>query len=467
MLFNSIEFLVFFPLVLFLFYLIPHKFRWALLLIASYFFYGSWKIEFLSLLVISTVSDFFIAKNIHKSSNKKNKRLLLATSLFINLGILFFFKYSSFLVNEALDFSSFSNHKKEVIQSWFLFDLPVGISFYTFQTIGYTIDVYLKKTRPEKNIGKFALYVSYFPQLVAGPIERYNHLGPQLFKKVRFNYSNFKSGLRLMLYGFFVKMVIADNLAPLVDSVFNSPTDYSSQGILAGILGFGWQIYADFYGYSLIAIGGAKCMGVNLMDNFKTPYFSKSISEFWRRWHISLSTWFRDYLYLPLGGNKVSSALWVRNILAVFLLSGIWHGANWTFLIWGAIHALMYLAERYFPIKWKRKNILEKIGGLIITYLVVNLAWTFFRASSFENATQLLTLIAELNITGQQLEFQNTLLSFIVVFLVIEIASRSTRIDNWLNKLTFPFRWIIYGILLFGILGFAGTTNHPFIYFQF
>lgn len=467
MLFNSIEFLVFFPLVLLLFYLIPHKFRWVLLLVASYFFYGSWKIEFLSLLLISTISDFFIAKHIYKSSSKNNQRLLLATSLFLNLGILFFFKYSSFLVNEALNFYSLEDHKKEIVQSWFLFDLPVGISFYTFQTIGYTIDVYLKKTRPEKNIGKFALYVSYFPQLVAGPIERYSHLGPQLFKKTRPNYPGIQSGLRLMLYGFFVKMVIADNLAPMVDSVFNSPANYSSQGILTGILGFGWQIYADFYGYSLIAIGGAKCMGVNLMDNFKTPYFSTSISEFWRRWHISLSTWFRDYLYLPLGGNKVSSVLWIRNILAVFLLSGIWHGANWTFLIWGAIHALMYLAERYFPVKWKRKHFLEKLGGLVITYLVVNLAWTFFRASSFENAIQLLSLFMDFNSNGLMLEFESPLLFFIFVFLVLEIASKSIRIDNWFSNIGLPFRWTLYGILIFGILGFAGTTNHPFIYFQF
>ncbi len=388
-------------------------------------------------------------------------------SLFINLGILFFFKYSSFLATEILSFTSLTDYQKGEVLKFFAFDLPVGISFYTFQTLGYTIDVYYGRSRAQQNIGKFALYVSYFPQLVAGPIERYGHLSPQLFKRISINYENLSKGFRLVLYGFFIKMVIADNLAPLVDQVFGNPGEFDSASAGLGVLGFGWQIYADFYGYSLIAIGTAKAMGVNLMDNFKTPYFAKSISEFWQRWHISLSTWFRDYLYIPLGGNRVSSGFWIRNILAVFLLSGLWHGANWTFVIWGAIHALMYIAEKYFPLKWKRDKLHQKILGFIITYLTVNLAWAFFRASNFDHAMDVLSQVFLFRTDGTSLEITNQLFLFLSLFLVIEITSRKVRIDDWFNRFPTALRWVWYAVFMFCIWGFAGTTNHPFIYFQF
>jgi D-alanyl-lipoteichoic acid acyltransferase DltB (MBOAT superfamily) len=343
----------------------------------------------------------------------------------------------------------------------------VGISFYTFQTLGYTLDVYYGRTRAQQNIGKFGLYVSYFPQLVAGPIERFSHLSPQLFKQVKLNYENLQSAFRLILYGFFIKMVIADNLAPLVDEIFARPQEYDSLSTLGGILGFGWQIYADFYGYSLIAIGTAKAMGVNLMDNFKTPYFSASIMDFWRRWHISLSTWFRDYLYLPLGGNRVSKGFWIRNILAVFLLSGLWHGANWTFVIWGAIHAFMYFAERFTPVKWPRTNWWQMSLGWIITYTAVNLAWTFFRANSFDQATEVLSHVLSWQYSGESLEMTKLMFVLFTGFLIIEVASRKVRIDQWFAHFPLWFRWSLYSILMFCILAFSGTTNHPFIYFQF
>jgi len=438
-----------------------------MLLLASYFFYGSWKIEFLSLLVISTICDFLISRNIERSEHQGKRKRLLALSLFINLGILFFFKYSSFIAHELVAFTSFNDYQKAELLNFFAFDLPVGISFYTFQTLGYTIDVYFKRTKAQQNIGKFALYVSYFPQFVAGPIERYSHLSPQLFKNIKLNYRNLSDGFRLVLYGFFIKMVIADNIAPVVDQVFSNPSQFDSLSASLGVFGFGWQIYADFYGYSLIAIGVAKSMGVNLMDNFKTPYFSVSISQFWQRWHISLSTWFRDYLYVPLGGNRVSQGHWIKNILAVFLLSGLWHGANWTFIIWGAIHALMYILEKYFPIKWKRTNLFQKVTGLIITYLTVNLAWTFFRASSFESAMGVLSHISSFETSGESLMITNQLIILFILFLIFEITSRKQRIDEWLNNFPIIVRWIIYTCLLFCIWTFAGTTNHPFIYFQF
>lgn len=467
MLFNSLEFLFFLPTVLVLYYLLPHKFRWALLLIASYYFYGSWKVEFLSLLVISTICDFFVARAIEKSNNSLNRKLFLAISLVVNLGLLVFFKYAHFLTQEFLAISSIPETEHENILSFVNFDLPVGISFYTFQTLGYTLDVYFNRVKAQQNIGKFGLYVSYFPQLVAGPIERYGHLSNQLFKEVKLKYENLSNGFRLVLYGFFIKMVIADNLAPLVDQIFETPEDFNYVTVAGGIFAFGWQIYADFYGYSLIAIGVAKAMGVNLMDNFKTPYFSTSIVQFWKRWHISLSTWFRDYLYVPLGGNRVSSAFWIRNILAVFLISGIWHGANWTFLIWGGIHALMYFAERFTPIKWTRTNLLQKILGLIITYLTVNMAWAFFRANSFNHAMQVFDQILQFDFQKDFIQVQLQLLIFFTLFLLLEIATRKIRIDEWLGSKHVVFRWVMYSLLLYLILGFAGITNHPFIYFQF
>jgi D-alanyl-lipoteichoic acid acyltransferase DltB (MBOAT superfamily) len=466
-LFNSLEFLIFLPLVLIAFYALPQKLRWVFLLGASYFFYGSWKVEFLSLLVISTITDFYVAKGIESSDSHATKKRWLALSLVVNLGLLFFFKYSSFLLSELLPFTSLSPNQQSSLLHLLKFDLPVGISFYTFQTLGYTIDVYKGKAKAQKNIAKFGLYVSYFPQLVAGPIERYGHLSSQLFKPVKLDYTNLSNGFRLVLYGFFIKMVIADNLAPIVDSVFSTPSEYNSPAIGLGILGFGWQIYADFYGYSLIAIGTAKAMGVNLMDNFKTPYFATSIVDFWRRWHISLSTWFRDYLYLPLGGNKVSKTGWVRNILAVFLLSGIWHGANWTFIIWGAIHAFMYFLERFTPFKWTRNSWWQKFVGWFITYLAVNLAWTFFRANSFAHAQEVLSEMVHFKVNGLSIELSVTVTLMLIVFGVLEWSTRNTRIDDLLNSFPMMARWPLYAILLFCIWAFSGTTQHPFIYFQF
>ena len=463
MLFNSVQFLVFFPLVIAVYYLVNYKWRWLLLLVASYIFYGSWKIEFLSLIVISTLVDFYVAKQLSQTDNTHKRWKYLLVSLSCNLGMLLFFKYGSFLANLTLPFAPIPDWRKEQLLGFLSFDLPVGISFYTFQTMGYTIDIFKNKIKPEKHLGKFTLYVSYFPQLVAGPIERFDHLQPQLTSKHILTYKNLSHGARLMLYGFFMKMVIADNLAPLVDSIFETPLSYSLSTKWAGILGFGWQIYADFCGYSLIAIGAAKCMGVELMTNFKTPYFANSIQDFWRRWHISLSTWFRDYVFVPLGGSKVNQFIWIRNILVVFILSGIWHGANYTFLIWGAIHGVFYLLERF--VRLPNSPFLKPIYWLK-TYLVVSFAWLFFRASDLNNAWDVL-LGVNISKAPKIIETPIELILAFVLFVLLEVVFRKEKINQLLDRTPFVIRWSGYAVVLFFILSFSGTTNHPFIYFQF
>lgn len=463
MLFNSVQFLVFFPIVIALYYAINYQWRWLLLLAASYIFYGSWKVEFLSLIALSTLVDFYVGKQLFKNtdSNKRWKYLLL--SLGFNLGLLIFFKYGAFLANLTLPFVPIPEWRKDQILGILAFDLPVGISFYTFQTMGYTIDIFKNRIKPERHLGKFALYVSYFPQLVAGPIERFKHLQPQLLANNKLTYENLSQGARLMLYGFFIKMVIADNIAPLVDLIFEAPLEYSLTTKWAGIFGFGWQIYADFYGYSLIAIGAARCMGVELMTNFNTPYFANSIQDFWRRWHISLSTWFRDYVFVPLGGSKVNQFIWTRNVLVVFILSGIWHGANYTFIIWGAIHGVFYLIERF--VKIPNRSFLKPIHWLK-TYLIVSLAWLFFRASNVTNAVDVL-LGTDPFYNPKSLDIPRELILGFSIFIVLEIIFRKGSINLVLNRTPFVVRWSGYALIVFFILTFSGTTNHPFIYFQF
>ncbi len=336
MLFNSLQFLIFFPIVVSIFFLLPQKRRWILLLIASYYFYMCWKVEYIVLIIASTLIDYFVAKKMADLKEKVKRKKWLLISLLSNLGILFGFKYFNFVnANVQALFDNFN-----IFYGVPAFDvlLPVGISFYTFQTLSYTIDVYNGKTPVQNHLGIFAVYVSFFPQLVAGPIERSRHLLPQFYVEHKFSYDRIKYGLQQMLWGFFKKVVIADRLAIVVDGVYNNLDDYSGISLLIATIFFAFQIYCDFSGYSDIAIGSARVMGFELIDNFKRPYFSKSISEFWRRWHISLSTWFRDYLYIPLGGNRVVKWRWYYNLFITFLVSGFWHGANWTFLVWGGLH---------------------------------------------------------------------------------------------------------------------------------
>ncbi len=358
----------------------------------------SWKAEYAVLIMISTIIDYFAALHMSRTKKKTTRKGLLLLSLCVNLGLLFAFKYFNFFSESARVFlQSFGMQFSPLMLNVLL---PVGISFYTFQTLGYTIDVYNKKIKPEKHFGVFAVYVSFFPQLVAGPIERAKNLMPQFYKKHKFNYMRITNGLKLMLWGFFKKVVIADRLALVVNTVYADPYGYSGIPLIVATVFFAFQIYCDFSGYSDIAIGAAQVMGYNLMDNFKRPYFAKTISEFWKRWHISLSTWFRDYLYIPLGGNRVKVPRWYFNLFITFVISGLWHGANWTFLAWGAIHGI-YLIISIITKKWRAY--LHSITGLTkipwmhnmlkraIIFALVCIGWIFFRADTIAEGWYVLT----------------------------------------------------------------------------
>ena len=467
MVFNSLPFLVFLPTVLLCYYLLPQKFRWILVLLASYFFYGFWKVEYLGLILFSTVVDFYVSQFLSKSEVAHKRKMALSISLLANLGLLLFFKYFNWFLDDVA--SPIGIIPENAVNYWnsnFQFLLPVGISFYTFQTLGYTIDVYNRQTKAESNFFKFALFVSYFPQLVAGPIERFSNLQPQLFAKHKFTYENLKHGARFILYGLFIKMCVADNIANSVDTVFLDISSYSSVSLFWTMILFGLQIFSDFHGYSLIAIGTAQLFGVSLMTNFNSPYSSTSIREFWSRWHISLSTWFRDYVFIPLGGSKVSKMRWMVNILIIFIVSGFWHGANFTFLAWGSIHGLAYILENYSWNKTESSSVLVKSLKWLTTMIIVFLAWVFFRAESIDQAFKFIARILENN-AGNELFIQPIVYSFIGFLLLSDIVFKNRNIHIWLNDQRASVRWFIYSLMLYAILGFAGTVNHPFIYFQF
>lgn len=471
MLFNTIDFVIFLPIVIFLYFLIPYKYRWILLLAASYYFYMSWNVKYIFLIIISTIIDYVSALLMERLPNRRSRIPLLILSLTTNLGLLFFFKYFNFLSENLNVFLDIISINQDVPMMDFL--LPVGISFYTFQTLSYTIDVFYGRQKAEKHLGHFALYVSFFPQLVAGPIERFSRLSPQLKAKHNFSWDNLMHGLRLILYGLFIKMVIADNLSGIVDQVYSNPEIFSTLDILTGIFLYSFQIYSDFYGYSIIAIGSALIMGIKIMDNFKTPYLAKNIAEFWQRWHISLSTWFRDYLYYPLGGNKVKKFRWVLNILAVFLISGIWHGANWTFIIWGGIFGLFYMLEKAINslFKYDKTHSPFSLGHILLalkTFILVSFIWVFFRSQSFDEAINMFRLLFQnTDLPSAQLMIPVSIWVFILLFILSDILMYNKRFDTWLDNFPFVIRWMFYGILIFSIIVFAGVDNFPFIYFQF
>jgi D-alanyl-lipoteichoic acid acyltransferase DltB (MBOAT superfamily) len=466
-LFNSLPFLLFLPLVVVLFYVLPHRHRWIMLLAASYYFYMGWKPVYALLIVASTLVDYAAALLISQSRGAWRRRCWLAVSLSVNLGALTVFKYYGFFRGELAALIG------EV--SWLPMvqvALPVGISFYTFQTMGYTIDVYRGKHPPESHLGIFGLYVAYFPQLVAGPIERWGHLGRQLRSCQRFHYPNLAKGARLILYGLFVKMAIADNVSPYVDQVFANYEALGGAQLAMGMCLYSVQIYADFYGYSLIAIGSARLMGIRLMDNFRMPYLSVSIKQFWARWHISLTTWFREYLYLPLGGNRVGAWRWMANIAVVFGLSGLWHGANWTFLVWGGMHGAMYLAEHGLAAVWKPGRWAAAPGWRLLgwakTVAVVTLAWVFFRSPNLEHALGMLSRLVDWPSGGAQGIQPGLATCFLLLlFGAMEVAQRRSRFDRWIGAAPAWLRWLAYAALVFGIMALGGLSPHPFIYFQF
>ncbi len=478
MLFNSLEFAIFLPVVFFLYWFVANKSLKTqnfLLLAASYFFYGWWDWRFLSLIFLSSFVDYTIGIKLRKQeSNVKRKRLLLA-SILVNLGVLGFFKYYNFFIDSFV--SGFLLFGKKIEGGNLDLILPIGISFYTFQTLSYTIDVYRRKLKPTQDIITFFTFVSFFPQLVAGPIERAANLLPQFYKDRVFEYNKAVDGMRQILWGFFKKIVIADNCAYYVNDIFTNYEDYSGSTLLFGAVLFAFQIYGDFSGYSDIAIGTARLFGFELMRNFAFPYFSRDIAEFWRRWHISLSTWFRDYLYIPLGGSRGGNWLKVRNIFAIFLVSGFWHGANWTFLAWGFIHACYFLP--LLLLKRNRKNLdviseesifpgLKTIFQIGFTFFLTVIAWVFFRAESISHALDYIS-----NIFGKSLFHSIDLISpslppLILFMLTIEWLNRSKEhaLDfSSLNIAKFS-RWGIYLVIVFLIIWFHGEQE-DFIYFQF
>lgn len=494
MLFNSFDFLVFFPVVTIGFFALPHKARWAWLLVASCYFYMVYKPEYILILAATIVIDYFAGIWIEKQQDKKRKKYFLILSLIANIGVLAYFKYYNFIAISLNDFlSGYGILRKPLpLLEWLL---PIGLSFHTFQAMSYTIEVYRGNQKAEYHFGIYALYVMFYPQLVAGPIERPQNVLHQFHEKQTFDYQRVKFGLQLMAWGLFKKVVIADRLAIFVDEVYNLPHLHQGTELIVGIIFFSFQIFCDFSGYSDVALGSAQVMGFKLMKNFDRPYFSKTISEFWHRWHISLSTWFRDYLYIPLGGNRVSKPRWYFNQFTVFFVSGIWHGANWNFVIWGALHgfylifALITKKPRNYIVKTlkiDRLGIFYKFIQVGITFCLVTFAWIFFRGNYLEQSwnwhvvTHLFTGIPDMNtfFTGEyfaknvflnQGKKEFLLAVGLILFMeTIHYLQRNQSLREVIATKPTWIRWAIYYAYAMAFIIF-GVFDKPaeFIYFQF
>lgn len=474
MLFNSLSYAIFLPLVFIIYWLLPNKYRWILLLIASYYFYMSWNAKYVFLIFITTFTSYLCAILIEKKP--EHKKLILTITLLVCLGILFVFKYFNFFF-ESINYL-LGNKLHSVTLNLLL---PVGISFYTFQTLSYCIDVYRGNIKAEKHFGYYATFVSFFPQLVAGPIERPDNLLPQLRKEKEFDYNKAVYGLKLMTVGFFKKIVVADNLAYYVDMVYNDLSYYQGFALVLAAFFFTIQIYCDFSGYSDIAKGSAKLLNIDLMDNFKTPYFSTTIKEFWSRWHISLSSWFKDYVYIPLGGNRCSKLRHYFNLLATFLVSGLWHGANITFVIWGGIHGLLQILEDIFHIKKNTKTYsLSWFIRVILVFMLMSITWVFFRASNlhdalyifrhmFDGITNLRSyIVSGLYSFGVKAPYLLTMLAiYLIPPFIIDYINVKYDALTILNNKPMAIRYLAYFVLLLMILllHYVGEVN--FIYFQF
>lgn len=478
MIFNSLDFAIFLPVV-FLFYWFIFKkslkLQNILLVVASYIFYGWWDWRFLFLILFSTVVDYCVGIALEKEDNLLKRKGLLWISILINLGFLGFFKYYNFFLDNFI--ASFSFFGMSINANSLDIILPVGISFYTFQTLSYTIDVYRKKMPPTHDFVIFAAFVSFFPQLVAGPIERATNLLPQFKMPRTFKYSEAVEGMRQILWGLFKKIVIADNCARFADLAFNNHNDYSGSTLLLGAIFFTFQIYGDFSGYSDIAIGTSRLFGFKLKQNFAFPYFSRNIAEFWRRWHISLSTWFRDYLYIPLGGSKGSLLNKIRNVFIIFLVSGFWHGANWTFIVWGGLNALYFLPlmlrnknRSYIAVIGANKTFppLREIIGVFITFGLTVIAWVFFRAETVGHAISYLEKIFSKSLLVIPEFRPRNLIILILLFMIIEWLGRKKEFAISYPKLPKVVQWTFYYVIVL-LIYFYGRFGDQieFIYFQF
>lgn len=498
MLFNSYQFLIFFPIVVLIYWAIPLRFRYIWLLAASYYFYMCWNAKYALLLLFSTAVTYasgIIINKIKSLELEEGKRtrymkLCVAFSFVINIGVLAWFKYFNFIFENVQ--KVFAHIGIALSSPTFDIVLPVGISFYIFQALSYTVDVYRGDIYAEKNFLKYALFVSFFPQLVAGPIERSKNLLKQVAEQHRFDYEKCREGFLLMLWGFFLKLVIADRAAIIVNTVYNDYGSYPGMYLVVATVLFAFQIYCDFAGYSTIAMGAAKIMGFELMENFDCPYFAKSVSEFWRRWHISLSSWFRDYLYIPLGGNRKGTARKYLNMMIVFLTSGMWHGAQWSFIVWGGINGLyQIIGERLMPVRnklnkllrLKRESFGHKLFKVVTTFVLIDFAWIFFRSNRFTDAFGIIKsmfsvrnwwVLFDDSLFTLGLDWKNFVLLIlaIVILLVSDIFKyKGIKVRRVIMRQELWFRWSLYiaaiaGILVFGIWG-PGYDASAFIYFQF
>jgi D-alanyl-lipoteichoic acid acyltransferase DltB (MBOAT superfamily) len=496
MLFNSLQFLVFFPLVTLIYFLLPHKWRWFHLLLASCIFYMYFIPVYILILIFTIIIDYIAGIMIENAAGRRRK-LFLVASIVANVGVLAVFKYYNFFINNVNDLlhnAGITAHNLPLLN----IILPIGLSFHTFQAMSYTIEVYRGRYPAERHFGIYALYVMFYPQLVAGPIERPQNVLHQFHEKKQFDYYNVTEGLKLIMWGMFKKVVIADRLVRFTDPVFNDPHRYSPLVLLIGAIFFSFQIFCDFSGYSDIALGSARVMGFQLMKNFDKPYQARDISEFWKRWHISLSSWFRDYLYISLGGNRVSIPRWYFNLFFVFLVSGFWHGANWTFIAWGALHGF-YLVFAIISQK-PRKKFNDLLGitripwlytltQVMVTYTLVTFAWIFFRANNIKDAfyiagkilrsvtdlyhwalkghfspSALLGLIGEVPVYAYDI-----VLSFILILVLetVHLAQRRYDIPALVRKRPVVFRWTLYYLMIIAIIFFGVYENRQFIYFQF
>lgn len=454
MLFNSLSFMIFFPVVTLVYYLLPFRWRWCWLLAASCFFYMWFKPVYILILLVTILIDYTAGLMIHRYRLQPRKRKgWLVASIVSTLSVLFIFKYQGLF------------YETNIL-------LPIGLSFHTFQSLSYVIEVYRGNQRPERHFGFYSLYVMFYPQLVTGPIERPQNLLRQLHIPQPFQMQNLARGVMLILFGLFAKMVVADNLAVYVDQIYAQPDQYGSAAIALGLFFYSFQIYCDFFGYSTIALGCAKAMGYDLMDNFRAPYLSASVGEFWHRWHISLSTWFRDYVYIPMGGSRVKVSRWMFNIMVVFLLSGLWHGADWTFVVWGGMHGLLLLVEG-LPSKLRHRRpgaTISRPLRLLRTaavFVVVTLLWTIFRAEGFWQVKQMAKAFVHNTGLHSMPDIQWVSILFLVIFIIVDILLRNTRFDRWCIRQHPVVRWAVCFILAFCTVAFASVETFPFIYFQF
>jgi alginate O-acetyltransferase complex protein AlgI len=482
MLFNSINFAIFLPIV-FIFYWLTKKilrFQNILLLVSSYFFYACWDWRFMFLLIFSTSLDYFTGIKIHESTSQRKKLFWLWLSIGINLGFLGVFKYYNFFATSFVDGLSHLGFNANLGSLQVI--LPVGISFYTFHGLSYVLDLYKNRIKPERDFINYSVFVSFFPLLVAGPIERATHLLPQIINKREFNYSKAVDGLRQILWGLFKKIVIADNCAKYANTVFNNSANYSGSTLVLGAMFFAFQIYCDFSGYSDIALGTARLFGIELLRNFSFPYFSRDIAEFWRRWHISLSSWFKDYFYIPLGGSKGGTWMKIRNTFIIFIVSGFWHGANWTFIVWGALNAVYFLpllltnnnrtnmaivaTGKYFPT-------VKEFLLMLTTFGLTVFAWIFFRAENLGHALSYISVIFSRSLFEMpklpDMSRALTIMVLVAIFMSIEWFGREQQfaIKQMGIKWPRPIRWAFYSLIIFTIGIFMPSVESPFIYFQF